>query len=237
MATSAFKSTTKRASIGGSSSEDSGSRSLRRSRSLSRFSRPTPEGELDYNKNAPKGKFVNTTRGSTAEFPEISLDDLAIEFFSSSSMNESDGGVVGKNEREGRSVSRRGEIGRWASDTASSRRRERSVSRPRGGSVSSGSGLGTKNAVSSDANSRRRRSLSVVRSRGDAGSGGSAAGAKSTVPYDAGSRRRRSLSVARYQISDSEVGFAFSFISKMKLNIIRLKIGIMEKCSRCNTYS
>ncbi|KAL8474620.1 hypothetical protein ACS0TY_031173 [Phlomoides rotata] len=204
MATSAFKSTTKRASIGGSSSEDSGSRSLRRSRSLSRFSGPIPEAEMDYNNSAPKGKFVNTTRGSTAPFPEISLDDLALEFFSSSSLNESDGGVVERNEREGRSVSRRGEIGRWASDTASSRRRGRSVSRPRGDAVSSGSALGTKNVISSDANSRRRRSLSVVRSRGDAVSSGSAAGAKNAISSDAGSRRRRSLSVARYQISDSE---------------------------------
>ncbi|KAL8478581.1 hypothetical protein ACS0TY_030457 [Phlomoides rotata] len=204
MATSAFKSTTKRASIGGSSSEDSGSRSLRRSRSLSRFSGPIPEAEMDYNNSAPKGKFVNTTRGSTAPFPEISLDDLALEFFSSSSLNESDGGVVERNEREGRSVSRRGEIGRWASDTASSRRRGRSVSRPRGDAVSSGSALGTKNVISSDANSRRRRSLSVVRSRGDAVSSGSAAGAKNAISSDAGSRWRRSLSVARYQISDSE---------------------------------
>lgn len=174
---------------------------------------------MDYNKNAPKGKFVNTTRGSTAQFPEISLDDLALEFFSSSSMNESDGGVVERNQREGRSVSRRGEIGRWARDTASSRRRERSVSRPRGDAVSSSFALGTKNAISSDANSRRRRSLSVVRSRGDAVSSGSAAGAKNTISSDAGLRRRRSLSLARYQISDSEVGLLSPFISKVKLNM------------------
>ncbi|KAL0429583.1 UNVERIFIED_CONTAM: hypothetical protein Sradi_0584300 [Sesamum radiatum] len=174
MATSAFKSATKRAAIGGSSSGDSTRSSLRRSRSLSRFSRPIapkPDTETDYNKNVPRGKFVNTTRGSKMPFPEISLDDLALEFFSSSSKNdnESDGGVVEGNGREGRSVSRRSEIGRWASDTASSRRRGRSVSRPRGNVVSSKS-----------------------------------ASAKNVISRDAGSRRRRSLSVARYQISDSE---------------------------------
>ncbi|KAL0425295.1 UNVERIFIED_CONTAM: hypothetical protein Sradi_1064300 [Sesamum radiatum] len=174
MATSAFKSTTKRAAIGGSSSGDSTRSSLRRSRSLSRFSRPIapePDTETDYNKNVPRGKFVNTTRGSKMPFPEISLDDLALEFFSSSSKNdnESDGGVVEGNGREGRSVSRRAEIGRWASDTASSRRRGRSVSRARGNVVSSNS-----------------------------------ASAKNVISSDAGSRRRRSLSVARYQISDSE---------------------------------
>ncbi|KAG8379414.1 hypothetical protein BUALT_Bualt07G0086000 [Buddleja alternifolia] len=169
MATSAFKSTTKRASISGSSSEDSSSaatRSLRRSRSLSRFSRPTAESVLDSNNGAPKGKFVNTARGSTTQFPEISLDDLALEFFSSSSsMNEKgrDAGAVEGKEREGRSVSRRGEIGRWASDTASSRRRGRSVSKTRDDVVSGSSASGAKNVISSDAPPRRRRSLSVAR--------------------------------------------------------------------------
>ncbi|XP_075514435.1 uncharacterized protein LOC142549393 isoform X2 [Primulina tabacum] len=177
MATSAFKSTTKRTPIrGSSSSEDSssGSRSLRRSRSLSRFSRPVhPECEAgrpvpDYNKTTgPRGKFVNTLRGSAA-FPEISLDDLALEFFGSSSRteNESDGGGLReRKEREGRSV------GRWASDTASSRRRGRSVSRSRGDSILNSSAFEGNTIVSSS---------------------------------DAGSRRRRSLSVARHQISDSE---------------------------------
>ncbi|CAA2996792.1 Hypothetical predicted protein [Olea europaea subsp. europaea] len=177
MATSAFKSTSKRTTIGGSVSEDPSttSRSHRRSRSLSRFSRPEVVSE-------PKGKFVNTGRGS-GDCTEISLDDLAIEFFSLRKENESDEGAV-QGEREGLSVSHhRGEsggggseIGRWASDTASSRRRGRSVSRS-GGS-----------------DSKR----SIVSS----GSGG---GGKSVTPAEAGSRRRRSLSVARYHISDSEV--------------------------------
>ncbi|KAK6127732.1 hypothetical protein DH2020_038538 [Rehmannia glutinosa] len=92
------------------------------------------------------GKFVNTTRGSTTPFPEISLDDLALEFFSSSSKNEneSDGVVVERKGREGRSASRHGEIGRWASDTASSRRRGRSVSKTRGNVVSCSSASGAK---------------------------------------------------------------------------------------------
>lgn len=155
-------------------------------------------------KNVPRGKFVNTTRGSTAPFPEISLDDLALEFFSSSSKNESDGGVAA--EREGRSASRRGEIGRWASDTASSRRRGRSVSRGRSDAVpSSSAASGAKNAVSSDVSSRRRRSVSVVRCRGNAVPTGD------SVPTDAGPRRRRSLSVGRYHISDSEVRLLSSF--------------------------
>ncbi|XP_042058424.1 uncharacterized protein LOC121802789 isoform X1 [Salvia splendens] len=196
MATSAFKSTTNRASIGASTSQDSAHRSLRR---------PTAP-DPDYIKNVPRGKFVNTTRGTTtAPFPDISFDDLALDFFSSSSKTESDGG------------GRFGEIGRWASDTASSRRRGRSVSRSRGDGVSISS-------AASDASSRRRRSVSVARNRGndapatdkdDAGtrrrrSLSVARGIGKAVPTgdkdsDAGTRRRRSLSVARYQISDSEV--------------------------------
>ncbi|KAL3654949.1 hypothetical protein CASFOL_000735 [Castilleja foliolosa] len=210
MASSAFKSTTKRASIGGSSSDDTIRRSIRRSRSLSRLSNPIalePETETDYDKNAPRDKFVNTTRGSaTMSFPEISLDDLALELFSSSSMNdnESDGVVVERKEREGRSVSRRGEVGRWASDTASSRRKGRSVSRTRGDVVPNGSASGVKNVISSDAGSRRRRSLSVAaRTRGDVSSS-AASGAKNIISSETSSRRRRSLSVAKFQISDSE---------------------------------
>ncbi|CAI9757360.1 unnamed protein product [Fraxinus pennsylvanica] len=170
MATSAFKSTSKRTTIGGSSSEDSTStsRSYRRSRSLSRFSRPEVVSE-------PKGKFVNTVRGS-GDCTEISLDDLALEFFSSRNESESD---VGAGKREGHSVSRPGggssEIGRWASDTASSRRRGRSVSR--------NGGVDSKSYVVSN---------------------GSGSGSKNFTPAESVSRRRRSLSVARYHISDSE---------------------------------
>ncbi|EYU23143.1 hypothetical protein MIMGU_mgv1a006204mg [Erythranthe guttata] len=154
MATSAFKSTTKRASVGGSSSEDS-SRSLRRSRSVSRFSPRSIDPE-------PTEEYRNPTP-PPPQFPEISLDDLALEFFSRNE-NEDNKGRVERKEREGRSVSRPGQIGRWASDTASSQRRGRSVSRPRGEVVStSGSAPGAKNVSSYDTGgSRRRRSLSVA---------------------------------------------------------------------------
>ncbi|KAD5802431.1 hypothetical protein E3N88_13791 [Mikania micrantha] len=90
MATSAFKSTTRRTPIGANSSlstedspDSSSSKAQRRSTSLSRFSRSfaleTESGVIP----TPRRKFVNTVRGS--EFPEISLDDLAIEFFYNSS--------------------------------------------------------------------------------------------------------------------------------------------------------
>ncbi|KAK4395631.1 hypothetical protein Sango_1717400 [Sesamum angolense] len=142
MATSAFKSTTKRASVDATSSEHSGSasRSLRRSRSLSDFpGRPRPSRTIYYR------TITRTSQGK------------------SSNENGSDGGVGERKEREGRSVSRRGEIGRWASDTASSMRRGRSVSRSRGDVSSSSSVSRAKNVSLSDAGSRRRRSLSVAR--------------------------------------------------------------------------
>ena len=164
MATSAFKSTTKRTPIGASSSsaEDSGSSNQssahRRSRSLSRFSHriPVPGSEdFDDGVPAPRGKFVNTVRGSG--FPEISLDDLAIEFFHSGD--------------RGRSGSRSSEFGPAsgpaASSSSSSQRRGRSVSRQSSkagvdgrSSVCNSSGGGR---VVSESNSRRRRSVSVVR--------------------------------------------------------------------------
>lgn len=162
MATSSFKSTTKRTTIG-SSSEDSGSnsgQSLRRSRSLSRFSRQlSPEETPEYIKNAPRGKFVNTDRGS-ATFTEISLDDLAVELFS----NESDWSA--DREREGRGGRFESEIRRWASDTASSsRRRGRSVSRSCGSDLETvvSNGASSKNVNSSKVASGRSRSLSVAR--------------------------------------------------------------------------
>jgi len=165
MATSAFKSTTKRTPIGASSSsaEDSGSSNKssahRRSRSLSRFSHriPVPGSEdFDDGVPAPRGTFVNTVRGSG--FPEISLDDLAIEFFHSGD--------------RGRSGSRSSEAGPAggpdaSSSSSSSLRRGRSVSRQSSkasgdgrGSVCNSSGGGR---VISESNSRRRRSVSVVR--------------------------------------------------------------------------
>ncbi|KAM2008225.1 hypothetical protein ACFX1R_004066 [Malus domestica] len=93
MATSMFKSTTKRTSIGASKtpSEDSATfnwkSSHQRSHSLSCFSRASPKQTSvadDYNDNPipNRGRFVNKVRGS--RFPKISLDDLAVELFDSS---------------------------------------------------------------------------------------------------------------------------------------------------------
>ncbi|GMJ14007.1 hypothetical protein HRI_005069900 [Hibiscus trionum] len=148
MAASAFNSTTRRPSLatspGDPSSSNSSSSVHRRARSLSRFPRGAGDNEPTP---APmnRGRFVNTVRG--AEFPEISLDDLATELFDSALRERSasriddvtprngDGGE-NVNQRRGRSVSRQesrvndvnnGSGGRLTSDTASSRRR-RSVS-------------------------------------------------------------------------------------------------------------
>ncbi|RVW69223.1 hypothetical protein CK203_060814 [Vitis vinifera] len=148
MATSAFKSTTKRSSIGTPSRAGTSSSSAhRRSRSLSWFSRKVPAAEEEDFEEVPvpKGRFVNTVRGSG--FPEISLDDLAVDFFGSAergrSSESSDVGhsvTAGSSQRRGRSVSRRGAYGN--------------------GCTSENFGVGR--AVS-DNNSRRRRSVSVVR--------------------------------------------------------------------------
>ncbi|GAV87168.1 hypothetical protein CFOL_v3_30594 [Cephalotus follicularis] len=157
MATSAFKSTTKRMPIAkpSTSSEDSPSsnRILRRSRSLSRFSHrlPAPPSTNDLSDEPPptRGRFVNKTRGSA--FPEISLDDLAIEFFDSPN-----GGGSGGFDR-GRSTKLADDV----SGGSSAQRRGRSVSRKgSSGSVGNFSGGGSANSGS---NSRRRRSVSVVK--------------------------------------------------------------------------
>ncbi|KAF7123258.1 hypothetical protein RHSIM_Rhsim12G0172400 [Rhododendron simsii] len=172
MATSAFKSTTSRTPIGASptsdvsgSSASSATKAHRRSRSLSRFSRRVLEPDSDPGQTpAPpesKGKFVNKVRGSG--FGDISLDDLAIEFFSLKDERESE---------RGRSSSRRGAgvASRVAAPTESSERRGRSVSRQRSGggggksgSLGGGGGGGGGGRIGSDASSRRRRSVSVVR--------------------------------------------------------------------------
>ncbi|KAG6634993.1 uncharacterized protein LOC122281325 [Carya illinoinensis] len=160
MATSAFKSTTKRTPIGASSSslDDSGSSNrssaYRRSRSLSRFSRrlpPSGADDFEYDVPPPRGKFVNTVRGSG--FPEISLDDLAMEFF----------GSVDR----GRSGSRRSESVPASQSLASlSQRRGRSVSRQSSRAGADGRGNVCNNSgggrMAAESNSRRRRSVSVV---------------------------------------------------------------------------
>ncbi|KAH7528269.1 hypothetical protein FEM48_Zijuj05G0054600 [Ziziphus jujuba var. spinosa] len=175
MATSAFKSTSKRTPIGAPSAsvDDSASSNRnsahRRSRSLSRFSRRLTEPAIDDFDDvpAPKGKFVNTVRGSG--FPEISLDDLAVEFFGSSG-------------DRGRSGSRNSQASP-ASGSSAAQRRGRSVSRQGSklhGSGGNGGGDGRGNVVSH--------------------SGGGGVGTENS----GNSRRRRSVSVVRYQVSDSE---------------------------------
>ncbi|OIV98175.1 hypothetical protein TanjilG_11572 [Lupinus angustifolius] len=150
MATAAFKSTTKRTPVKANSSTDDSITSTststsvhrqRRSRSLSQFSRPLHAPDT-------KGKFVNTVRGSG--FPEISLDDLAIEFFDSAD--------------RGRSGSRSFEPKVSPSAGTASQRRGRSVSRKSSGGVDDRrSSIGGSGRAISDANSRRRRSVSVIR--------------------------------------------------------------------------
>ncbi|KAL9239346.1 hypothetical protein vseg_013679 [Gypsophila vaccaria] len=114
MATAAFRSTSRRTSIGGdtslSNSNSNSARQHRRSRSVSRFSHrgPAEDAADEPPSTIRRGKFVNTVRGS--EFPEISLDDLAIEMFSLSDVSSSannDGDSVAVSRRRGRSVSRR----------------------------------------------------------------------------------------------------------------------------------
>ncbi|GAU48026.1 hypothetical protein TSUD_135950, partial [Trifolium subterraneum] len=147
MATAAFKSTTKRIPVGASSVEDSSSLHHRRSRSLSRPARTRSSHDTDSDLPAPRGKFVNTVRGSG--FPEISLDDLAIEFFESAN--------------RGRLDSRSSESESTPSGGTSSMRRGRSARRSSGVGDDRRSSIGGGGRTVSDANSRRRRSLSVVR--------------------------------------------------------------------------
>ncbi|WRX18881.1 hypothetical protein QQP08_011368 [Theobroma cacao] len=158
MATSAFKSTTKRTSLANSTGDSSSSNRTsvhRRARSLSRFSSRLPGADDDEEPTpAPRsrGRFVNTVRGSG--FPEISLDDLAIELFDSS--------LRGRSASRNADVSpRNGEGGKGGGESAT-QRRGRSVSRQgsRGSFVNSGGGG---RLTSDTANSRRRRSVSVVR--------------------------------------------------------------------------
>ncbi|XP_047316867.1 uncharacterized protein LOC124920421 [Impatiens glandulifera] len=164
MATSAFRSTTKRTSIGGKQTVEesaSSNRTHRRSRSLSQFSRRPPELDHDFSGDeiVPKSRFVNTTRGSG--FPDISLDDLAIEF--SAHRDEADEQMSNR----GRLNRRFSEMGTPASVNLSQQRRGRSVSRQRNGdgksNIVSGGGGGGGGRMASDASSRRRRSVSVVR--------------------------------------------------------------------------
>ncbi|KAK1377314.1 Major capsid [Heracleum sosnowskyi] len=187
MATSAFKSTTKRTPIGAkSSSDDSPSSSVkpfRRSRSLSQAP-------------APRGKFVNTIRGSG--FPEISLDDLAVDIF----LQDLDNDEVEEDTRLTRRVDRRSSGISVVSDRE---RRGRSVCRQSGRESEGKSGV---YEVSNEANLRRRRSVSVARdSLSDVNLNSrrrSVSVARDSLS-DVNARRRRSVSVARGRISGSEI--------------------------------
>ncbi|KAI3684444.1 hypothetical protein L6452_33668 [Arctium lappa] len=197
MATSAFKSTTRRAPIANSSPSaddspaSSSSKTHRRSRSLSRFSRPIPEDIEPGVLPTPRRKFVNTVRGSG--FPEISLDDLAIEFFSGKENSSEVEDESGSSRNSGPVRVIKSEISPVT--TSSSQRRSRSVSRHHNG-VNSGVFEGASATASSQ---RRGRSVS----RRTDGASANAGGTARVVP-NADLRRRRSVSVARYQVSDSE---------------------------------
>ncbi|XP_044485769.1 uncharacterized protein LOC123211238 [Mangifera indica] len=156
MATSAFKSTTKRTPIAtsqtsttddSSSSASRNSATHRRSRSLSRFSKRL-SGQEFFPDEAPKGRFVNTVRGSG--FPEISLDDLAVEFFDSSG-------------DRGRLSVRKDEPNDSRAGGGGTVRRGRSVSRQGAKGFSGNFSAGGKVVPESNNNPRRRRSVSVVR--------------------------------------------------------------------------
>ncbi|KAF8099631.1 hypothetical protein N665_0240s0006 [Sinapis alba] len=228
MATSVLKRTTTlaKSSESGDDSSYSTRRSIpRRHRSLSRFSHRTPDPDADVTPMR-KGKFVNTVRGSG--FGEISLDDLAVEFFESfssesglsssergrsGSRKSSGGGGVGdasNSQRRGRSVSRVGSSGngglrRLDADTESSRRR-RSLSRNPSTREITGKSGGLDPGSS---NSSRRRSVSrqPPRERVNPGekSGSSVRGRAIGADREKeNSRRQRSLSVVRRRIDNSE---------------------------------
>ncbi|WOL13647.1 hypothetical protein Cni_G22420 [Canna indica] len=159
MATSTFRSTTERSSGGRGgaipSAAASGSSSRvgthRRSRSLSRYSGrfPPPPPESD-DFPTPRGRFVNKLRGSG--FPEISVDDLADEFFRARAESEEDSEPsVARNRRRSSTAS-------YLMQTESSRQRGRSMSKPPDRRTAPSKGV-------MDSASRRRRSVSVARHR------------------------------------------------------------------------
>ncbi|XP_042477198.1 uncharacterized protein LOC122058625 isoform X2 [Macadamia integrifolia] len=203
MATSAFKSTTKRSPIGtaASNADDAGSSNRnathhRRSRSLSRFSGRSHALDLDElppaaAAAAAKARFVNADRGSG--FPEtiISLDDLAKDFFSPH--------LNLKDEDRGLDVLRGSERGRPRSSSA---RRASAI----GGTCSSATATTTScmKGSSHSQDSRRGRSVSRQHARPGDAANASASTAKPLSDSKSSSRRRRSLSVACYQFSDSE---------------------------------
>ncbi|KAK9086032.1 hypothetical protein Sjap_026443 [Stephania japonica] len=188
MATSAFKSTSKRSSFNNShddpSSASSSSSSTnrpggggghRRSRSLNRFSDHIHQGRiLDLESDEPlqpRGRFVSTVRGSDG-FPQVSLEDLANDFFLPG-LDKTTGKSAAEIARE-KDISARGRPSRRSSSVCPSQGRARSISRQRTRPAA---------AAAAPAPSSREKPL----------------GAHANT-----SRRRRSLSVAPCQFSDSE---------------------------------
>ncbi|XP_062229225.1 uncharacterized protein LOC133927014 isoform X2 [Phragmites australis] len=151
-----------RPAVGGSGAGGS----IRRSRSLSRFPPPSPSPE---DAATPSSRFVNKVRGAGGGgLPEISLDDLADEFFRARAESEDDDEevVVARGrarfpapaERGGGGGGRRSSTARYARETESSRQRGRSVSRPpaeRRGGVA--------NAVNGGTAARKQRYASADR--------------------------------------------------------------------------
>ncbi|XP_062178524.1 uncharacterized protein LOC133883266 isoform X2 [Phragmites australis] len=120
-----------------------GGGSVRRSRSLSRFPPPSPSPE---DAATPSSRFVNKMRGTggggggVGGLPEISLADLADEFFSARAESEDEDDeevVVARGRSRFPAPAERGPGGggrssaaRYARETESSRQRGRSMSRP-----------------------------------------------------------------------------------------------------------
>ncbi|XP_042473902.1 uncharacterized protein LOC122056155 [Zingiber officinale] len=160
MATASFRSATGRSSVGkgreaapsaGGASKSSRSGTNRRSRSLGRYSGrfpPTPPGTDDF--ATPRSRFVNKVRG--AGVPEVSVDDLAEEFFRARAESDEESDVSCARNR-GRSS-----VASYLRGTESSRQRGRSVSRPPDRQAVLPKGV-------PDRVSRRRRSVSVARHR------------------------------------------------------------------------
>lgn len=124
---------------------------LQRSRSLSRYSGRFPQPPQDADDfSTPRGRFVNKVRG--AGVPEISVDDLAEEFFRArAESDEESEPSYAKNRR-------RSSVASYLRETESSRQSGRSVSKPPDRRLAPPKGV-------SESVSRRRRSLSVARYR------------------------------------------------------------------------
>ncbi|KAL5200233.1 hypothetical protein ABZP36_021436 [Zizania latifolia] len=193
-----------------------GSGGVRRSRSLSRFPPPSPSPE---NAATPSGRFVNKVRGGGGRgeggLPEISLEDIADEFFRARAESEDDE-VDEEVEEEARGRlrfpvpaekggGRRSSTARYARETESSRLRGRSVSRPpaeqRGGATTMANG--------GAAPPRRQRYASVDR-RASMNGGAAAARRQRYASVD----RRASMDRQRWCDSDNDMDISHQYGSR-----------------------